>query len=117
MDRNRQIEAREMALNANARRYARLRAAHIGIAHVLADSHSADAQALMQRAQDQIHVWEANKTCSPFYVRAWKRILRVPVERLRRLASEDRGGLQNALLQNTPFGFAMADARFKLQDD
>lgn len=105
------IEARRKALALNAMRYAQLRRVHASIATEI-EAHPTVGAELVDRARRQVALWAEAETCSPFYVRAWRRILRAhPEAGLRRLV-EGNGGMTNAMLQNSPFSFALTDARF-----
>jgi hypothetical protein len=101
------IEARREALSLEEARYAKLRQLHGEIGRIfLEDPDSPYAQELLGRALRQIEVWERGETCSRFYIRAWRRVLRDPGRRLGDLA-EGEGGMRSAMLQNSPFGFAL----------
>ncbi|MBA2239085.1 MAG: hypothetical protein H0W24_10380 [Lysobacter sp.] len=100
-----------MALAQNAERQAERRRVHANVAHALENTSSPGARALMERAVRQIDVWKSKRTCSPIYVKAWRRALRDPTRNILRLA-EGRQGMEDAMLQNSPFGFAMRDPRF-----
>jgi hypothetical protein len=105
------IEARREALAADGARYERLREIHAQIASTIELNIPLSIE-LVERANKKLEHWAASQICSPFYVRAWKRILRShPEVGLRKLIQSD-GGMRNAMLQNTPFSFALSDKRF-----
>lgn len=106
-----QLDQRRHALAINAARYDELRRVHKALAHQLEDPHSPNAQALLERARRQIDTWESGHTCSPIYVKAWRRALRDPAPRILHLV-EGNKGIEDAMLQNSPFGFALHDPRF-----
>lgn len=56
------------------------------------------------RAQAQVDRWERDRLCSPRYIAAWKRILRLEPDAFQsEVLRSDAEGI--ALRQNTPFGF------------
>lgn len=104
------IEARREALAANAERYDRLRQLHVEIASRIELDPALGAK-LLARASERVKHWADAGTCSPFYARAWRRLLRShPEIGLRRLV-QGRGGMRDAMLQNSPFSFAWSDAQ------
>ena len=64
---------------------------------------------VMARAQAAVSKWESARTCSPFYIAEWRRILANPVEELRErvLRTDAPNGV--ALMHNTPFGFLLRE--------
>ena len=64
---------------------------------------------VMARAQAAVSKWESARTCSPFYVEEWWRILANPVEELRErvLRTDAPNGV--ALMHNTFFGFLLRE--------
>lgn len=99
------IEARRQALAENARRFAVLRELHEDVASQLEDLSSPQSRKLLANAERAIDLWEREHTCSPVYVKMWRRVLKQP-SRIRShvLGNSDSG---NALMQNTPFGFML----------
>lgn len=102
----------ESALRAEARAKQRARdelllSEHERIAIALANSEYGEAE--LARAREQVGKWERDQTCSLWYVRKWSQILLgapgAVAERMRAIAPEER----MALVQNTPFGFLLAD--------
>ncbi len=105
-----QIDARKAALASNALRFERLRALHAGIADDIERNPAVGAE-LVERARQRVTQWAEASTCSPFYIRAWRRILRSrPESGLRKLVL-GRTGIEDAMLQNSPFSFVMAEVR------
>lgn len=100
-----------------ARRWARLmaeskardrREAHVRIAARLL-ANDAAARGALNEARRMVGVWRKSGSCSPAYVDAWEKILAgSPAKVGRALISLDEAWA-NALLQNTPFGSALAD--------
>lgn len=107
-----QLDERRHALAQQAARFDELRRVHAAVARQLAHPDSPRAQDLLAQAGRNIANWEQAHTCSPFYVRAWRRILRNPGPGLHRLVTQ-KAALADAMLQNTPFGFALRDPAFR----
>ncbi len=85
-------------------RQAELRERHLRLALDLAGDPSL-GRALVARARDRVDLWERNRTCSPDYVRRWRKTLSgAPGEVARAMASF--GEWENAMFQNTPWSFA-----------
>lgn len=105
------LEKRRAAMDEQAHRYDELRALHAAIAARLANPTTNDARALLDRAERQIATWERGGTCSPVYVRVWRRILRDPAARLDRYIVRGHYGSAEALMQNSPFGFLLTRYR------
>lgn len=104
------IEARRRALAADAERYDRLRRLHVEIASRIELDPVAGAS-LLERANERVKHWADAKTCSPFYIRAWRRILRSHPEVGLRQLVRGKGQMRDAMLQNSPFSFAWTDER------
>ena len=102
---------RRTALVEQAGSYDELRALHAAIAARLANPDTADARALLDRAESQIATWERGRTCSPIYIRVWRRILREPGARLDRYIVRNHHDSAQALMQNSPFSFLLASYR------
>ena len=64
---------------------------------------------VMVHAQAAIAKWESARTCSPFYVAEWRRILANPVEGLRQHVLQPDAPNGVALMHNTPFGFLLRE--------
>jgi hypothetical protein len=72
------------------------------------DQRSSDR--LVARALKTVALWERGGVASAYYVRAWRRILRDPANRIPKIF---RGHNANALVQNTPFGFLFSRPEFR----
>lgn len=107
-----QIHERRAALALNAARFDELRLVHEAMARQFEHPDSPQARDLLAQAGRTIETWEQNHTCSTFYIRAWRRLLRHPGSGLRRLIS-GKAPMADAMLQNTPFGFALRDPAFR----
>ena len=107
-----QINERRSALALNAARLNELRRIHAAVADQLQNPTTTRAKALIAQAERNIATWEQGHTCSPTYIRAWRRILRNPSSGLHRLMAGNAATV-DAMLQNTPFGFALHDPAFR----
>ncbi|WP_219819868.1 hypothetical protein [Xanthomonas arboricola] len=96
------IEARRIAVAESRKRYRALRAGHRAIAADLASLDPNKAARIIDRALRMVRVWERHAVPSPYYAKAWRRILEDPATRIPKML---RGQNANALVQNTPFGF------------
>lgn len=65
---------------------------------------------LVTQALRTVAAWERGGVASPYYVRAWRRILKDPANRIPKIF---RGHSANALVQNTPFGFLFSRPEFR----
>jgi transcriptional regulator with XRE-family HTH domain len=86
-----------------------LRRRHAVLAARLVSSRRAKATALVVRARAVVDRWEREGLCSPHYVSRWRAMLVLPVERVAEALLEP-GEWGDALLQNTPWGFALEPA-------
>jgi transcriptional regulator with XRE-family HTH domain len=87
--------------NVQARKEAHLRLALL----MLTDA--AAAKPLVTEARNTVRVWRTNKSCSPFYIDAWDKILTgTPRDVGKSIAAMD-ARWENALHQNTPFASAL----------
>ncbi|MEW6690978.1 MAG: hypothetical protein AB1452_18030 [Pseudomonadota bacterium] len=105
-------DAREDARRSEARAQQRARdelllSEHERIAAELAAAKLGDPE--LARAREQVGKWRRDHTCSDWYVHRWTEILSGPptavAQRLRALEAGER----MALVQNTPFGFLLAE--------
>lgn len=96
-----------------ARRLARLeqevrrrerRERHLRLALELAGDGSA-AKAKVARARERVALWREKKSCSPFYIERWSKLLAKPPRLLAREMSS-LGEWEDALFQNTPCSWA-----------
>lgn len=78
------IAARQAALKEAKARYAALRKVHRAIAADLARFDDAKTTRLISRALRNVKVWESGGIASPYYVRAWRRILLDPANSIRK---------------------------------
>lgn len=104
------LEARRAALVAAKERYAALRQIHRSIASEFARMDQRSSDVLVSRALKTVTLWERGGVASPYYVRAWRRILKDPANRIPKIF---RGHNANALVQNTPFGFLFSRPEYR----
>ena len=86
-----------------------LRRRHCALAARLLAASPAEATAMLRRARACVDRWERGRLCSEHYITRWRALLAGPVRRagLALLAHDE---WTDALLQNTPWGFAMEAA-------
>jgi len=101
------LAARKVARADKHRQDKDLRALHERALVLVSDQNRGPS--VTARAEAAIAKWESARTCSPFYVHEWRRILADPIEGLRRyvLLPDAPNGL--ALMHNTPFGFLLRE--------
>jgi transcriptional regulator with XRE-family HTH domain len=103
------LAARRSARAAAAARMHQLRARHIRLAARLLANEPAARDALRE-ARAMVVLWERGKVCSAWYIDTWKALLvGTPRKVGAALASLDEKW-ESALLQNTPFAFALESA-------
>ncbi|WP_407549660.1 hypothetical protein [Xanthomonas euvesicatoria] len=112
MDEVARVEARRVAVAESRKRYLALRAFHRAIAADLASLDHAGAARIIERALRMVRVWERHAVPSPYYAKAWRRILEDPATRIPAML---RGRQANALVQNTPFGFLFRLDKYRRQ--
>jgi transcriptional regulator with XRE-family HTH domain len=86
-----------------------LRRRHALVAARLLSRPEPEARALVARARAVVDRWEKEKLCSGHYVTRWRRMLAGPVDRVAGALLEP-GPWGDALLQNTPWSFALGKA-------
>ena len=91
----------------NAFRMQALQSAHRRIALDLMQGDPAMAKAMIE-ARRMVEIWERDKTCSPFYIKSWKAVLRGSAREVGKALSRLDEKWELALLQNTPFGALIA---------
>ncbi|WP_447595835.1 hypothetical protein [Stenotrophomonas rhizophila] len=104
------LEARRAALAVVKARYAALRRIHRSIASEFARMDQRSSDVLVTRALRTVAAWERSGVASLYYVRAWRRILKDPANRIPKIF---RGHNTNALVQNTPFGFLFSRPEYR----
>ena len=101
------IAQRKHARFQNAFRMQTLQSAHRRIALDLLQDDPAMAGAMIE-ARKMVDIWERDKTCSPFYIKRWKAVLRGSAREVGKALSRLDKKWELALLQNTPFGSLIA---------
>ena len=82
----------------------RQRNRHLRLAVELAGNPKS-AKRLIAAARSMVELWKRNKTCSPFYIERWSRLLALPPRELA-LRMTSLGEWEDALFQNTPWSSA-----------
>lgn len=106
------LAERRLAVEQSKARYRVLRSIHRQIASDLAGMQQKQAAKIVERALRNIVVWESRGVSSPYYAKAWRRILEDPIQRIPKMF---RGHMANALVQNSPFGFLYRQRKFRKQ--
>lgn len=101
------LDARKAARADKHRQDDALRALHERALALMSDQ--LRAPSVMVRAQAAVSKWESARTCSPFYVEEWRRILANPIEGLRLYVLQPDAPNGVALMHNTPFGFLLRE--------
>ena len=101
------IARRKQARFQNAFRVQALQSAHRRIALDLLQGAPSMAKAIIE-ARRMVDVWERNETCSPFYIKRWKEVLRGSAREVGKALSQLDPKWELALFQNTPFGSLIA---------
>jgi hypothetical protein len=94
---------RKQARLQNAFRMQALQSAHRRIALDLMQGDPSMAKAMIE-ARRMVEIWERDKTCSLFYIKRWKAVLRGSAREVGKALSRLDEKWELALLQNTPFG-------------
>lgn len=74
---------------------------HLRLAVTLAGDESA-AAALVAKARQRVQLWRRNRSCSPFYIDRWSRMLALPPREIAKEISS-LGEWEDAMLQNSPW--------------
>jgi transcriptional regulator with XRE-family HTH domain len=77
---------------------------HLRLAIELADD-AAAAAAKIARARARVELWRKNRSCSPFYIERWSRLLALPPRRMAKKIAA-LGEWQDAMFQNSPWSWA-----------
>jgi hypothetical protein len=101
---NATLRARERARSASALQRAERRYRHLELAVMIATD-PRKAKTLIAQAQAAVDLWRTRATCSPSYIKRWEALLALPPKELAR-AMTALGDWENALFQNSPWGFA-----------
>ena len=79
---------------------------HAVLAARLLDAPAPEAAALLRRARGCVDRWERERLCSEHYISRWRAKLAGPVRRVAQALLE-HGEWTDALLQNSPWSFAL----------
>jgi transcriptional regulator with XRE-family HTH domain len=107
-ERAEQVERRHLRAD-EALRLARRREAHFALAIDLALGRSSALRAL-EDARNMVALWKRDRTCSPFYIDGWSKLLRGDAGQVARRIRDIDPQWQDAMFQNTPFSRALASA-------
>jgi hypothetical protein len=69
---------------------------------------ASDARAASEkiaRARERVALWRRKRSCSPFYIERWSKLLALPPRKLAK-AMASLGEWEDALFQNTPWSWA-----------
>ena len=86
-----------------------LRRRHCALAARLLAAPATEAAAMLRQARACVDRWERERLCSEHYISRWRALLAGPVRRVA-LALLEHDAWTDALLQNTPWGFALEPA-------
>lgn len=100
----RREDARRLARLDQLRRLERQRVRHLRLALELAGG-GPDASAKVAKARARVNLWRRERSCSPYYIRRWSRILSLAPGKLAREMSS-LGEWEDALFQNSPWSWA-----------
>ena len=98
---------RKQARFQNTFRMLSLQSAHRRIALDLLQGEPSMVEAIAE-ARKMLEIWERDKTCSPFYIKRWKEVLRGSARKVGKALSQLDEEWEFALFQNTPFGSLIA---------
>lgn len=77
---------------------------HLRLALELADDERAAAPKVA-KAQERVELWRDKKSCSPFYIERWSKLLAQPPRKIAKEMSS-LGEWEDALFQNSPWSWA-----------
>jgi transcriptional regulator with XRE-family HTH domain len=97
---------RQLARERERVRRVERRLGHARLAARLLTAARPDARRLIAQARAVVDRWERDRICSPHYISRWRDLLTGPVERVAQALLEP-GDWADALLQNTPWSFAL----------
>ena len=86
-----------------------LRRRHCALAARLLAAPAPEAAGILRRARACVDRWERERLCSEHYISRWRAMLAGPVRRIA-LALLEHNEWSDALLQNTPWSFALEPA-------
>lgn len=69
------------------------------------DADARGRPAKIARARERVELWRRNRSCSPFYIARWSRLLALPPRKLAK-AMASLGEWEDAMFQNSPWSWA-----------
>jgi transcriptional regulator with XRE-family HTH domain len=104
IDRSARDAARRLARLEQQNRLVEQRNRHLRLAIELASDERA-APAKVARARERVALWRSQRSCSPFYINRWSRLLALPPRKMAE-AMASLGEWEDALFQNSPWSWA-----------
>lgn len=77
---------------------------HLRLAISLADDEAAAAKKIA-KARQRVELWRSKRSCSPFYIDRWSRLLALPPRKLAKKMCS-LGEWEDAMFQNSPWSWA-----------
>jgi len=104
IDRSVRDDARKLARLEQQNRLVQQRNRHLRLAIELASDERA-APAKIAKARERVALWRSKRSCSPFYIERWSKLLALPPRKLAK-AMASLGEWEDALFQNSPWSWA-----------
>jgi transcriptional regulator with XRE-family HTH domain len=104
IDRSVGDDARRLARLEQQNKLAQQRNRHLRLAIELASDERAAATRIA-RARERVALWRSQRSCSPYYINRWSKLLALPPRKLAR-AMASLGEWEDALFQNSPWSWA-----------
>ena len=104
LDRPARDAARRLARLEQQNKLVQQRNRHLRLAIELANDERA-AAAQVVRARERVALWRSKRSCSPFYIERWSRLLALPPRKMAK-AMASLGEWEDALFQNSPWSWA-----------
>ncbi len=97
-------DARKLARLEQQNKLVQQRNRHLRLAIELASDERA-AAAKIAKARERVALWRSQRSCSPFYINRWSRLLALPPRKMAK-AMASLGEWEDALFQNSPWSWA-----------
>jgi transcriptional regulator with XRE-family HTH domain len=104
IDRSVRDDARKLARLEQQHRLVEQRNRHLRLAIELANDGRA-AAAKVAKARERVALWRSKRSCSPYYIERWSRLLALPPRKMAK-AMASLGEWEDALFQNSPWSWA-----------
>jgi hypothetical protein len=101
IDRPARDDARRLARLQQQNQVLQQRNRHLRLAIELTHDERA-ASAKIARARERVALWRSKRSCSPFYIERWSRLLTLPPRKLAK-AMASLGEWEDAFFQNSPW--------------